>query len=92
MLESYNPEKETFSVWALPISLAATDGIDFSFSSSGYLDVSVHQVDLNEPMNSVHHIQESRDHRLFVSFPRLFADFHALHRLLTPRHPPCALT
>ena len=23
-------------VWALPLSLAATDGIDFSFSSSGY--------------------------------------------------------
>ena len=42
-------------------------------------------------MNSVHCIQEPRDHRLFVSFPRLFADFHALLRLLTPRHPPCAL-
>jgi hypothetical protein len=23
--------------------------------------------------------------------PRLIAAFHALHRLLTPRHPPCAL-
>ena len=44
ILESYNPERETLSVWALPISLAATDGIDFSFSSTGYLDVSVHQV------------------------------------------------
>ncbi len=32
------------SVWALPISLAATLGIDVSFSSSGYLDVSVHRV------------------------------------------------
>ena len=31
-------------VWALPRSLAATYGIDFSFSSSGYLDVSVHRV------------------------------------------------
>ena len=31
-------------VWAIPISLAATDGIEFSFSSSGYLDVSVPQV------------------------------------------------
>lgn len=36
-------------------------------------------------------IRESRDHSLFVSFPRLFADFHALHRLLMPSHPPCAL-
>jgi len=53
MLESYNPERETLSVWAVPISLAATDGIDFSFSSSGYLDVSVHQVTSTEPMDSV---------------------------------------
>ena len=37
-------------------------------------------------------IRVSRDHRSFVSSPRLFADFHALHRLLMPRHPPCALT
>ena len=33
-----------FLVWALPISLAATLEIDVSFSSSGYLDVSVHRV------------------------------------------------
>ena len=32
------------AVWALPLSLAATQGIDVSFSSSGYLDVSVHRV------------------------------------------------
>ena len=31
-------------VWALSISLAATLKIEFSFSSSGYLDVSVHRV------------------------------------------------
>ena len=31
-------------VWALSISLAATLEIDVSFSSSGYLDVSVHRV------------------------------------------------
>jgi hypothetical protein len=37
-------------------------------------------------------IRASRDQRSFVSSPELFADFHALHRLLTPRHPPCALT
>ena len=34
-------------VWALPISLAATLEIDVSFSSSGYLDVSVHRVPLH---------------------------------------------
>ena len=91
ILESYNPGRETLSVWAIPISLAATDGIDFSFSSSSYLDVSVHQVVTNTPMYSVCSIRVSRDHRLFVNSPKLFADFHALHRLLTPRHPPCAL-
>ena len=32
------------SVWPLSLSLAATDEIDVSFSSSGYLDVSVHRV------------------------------------------------
>ena len=31
-------------VWAVPISLAATDGIDVSFFSYGYLDVSVPRV------------------------------------------------
>ncbi len=37
-------------------------------------------------------VRESRDHRLFVNSPRLFADFHALHRLLMPRHPPYTLS
>jgi hypothetical protein len=45
MLQSYNPTyAETFMVWADPISLAATEGITFVLFSSGYLDVSVHQV------------------------------------------------
>ena len=38
------PRNARIPVWALPISLAATFGIDVSFSSSGYLDVSVHRV------------------------------------------------
>src|SRR5882724_8261580 len=37
-------------------------------------------------------IQGSRDQRLFDGFPELIAAFHALHRLLTPRHPPHALS
>ena len=41
-----NPKDKSL-VWALPISLAATLGIDFSFSSSGYLDVSVPRVSSN---------------------------------------------
>ena len=38
------PRYARIPVWALPVSLAATPGIDVSFSSSGYLDVSVHRV------------------------------------------------
>ena len=40
------PRNARIPVWALPVSLAATPGIDVSFSSSGYLDVSVHRVPL----------------------------------------------
>jgi hypothetical protein len=35
------PQKSPPTVWALPVSLAATSGISFDFSSSRYLDVSV---------------------------------------------------
>ena len=38
-------------VWALPRSLAATYGITVVFSSSGYLDVSVHRVSLRCTMD-----------------------------------------
>ena len=39
----HNPVSK-LTVWALSLSLAATKEIDFSFSSSGYLDVSVPRV------------------------------------------------
>ena len=38
------PRDARTTVWALPRSLAATCGIIIIFSSSGYLDVSVHRV------------------------------------------------
>ena len=37
-------------------------------------------------------IRASAGQSLFSSSPRLIAAVHALHRLLVPRHPPCALT
>src|SRR5688572_17063111 len=37
-------------------------------------------------------IRESAVQWLFSAYPRLIAAVHALHRLLVPRHPPCALT
>ena len=88
-------------VWALPVSLAATPGIDFSFSSSGYLDVSVHRVPFHTlwigvwmtgvcPAGFPHSdISGSSD---ICSSPKLFAAYHVFHRLLVPRHPPCALS
>ena len=87
-------------VWALPRSLAATYGIDVSFSSSGYLDVSVHRVPfltlcIGVKMTEVcsagfphSDISGSLD---ICSSPKLFAAYHVFHRLLVPRHPPCAL-
>ena len=36
-------------------------------------------------------IRTPSDHRSFTNSPRLIAGYHVLHRLLMPRHPPCAL-
>lgn len=36
-------------------------------------------------------IQKSQDQGLFTSSPGLIAGYHVFHRLLTPRHPSCAL-
>ena len=43
-LQSLTPDVFLLLVWALPLSLAATYRIDFSFFSCGYLDVSVPHV------------------------------------------------
>ena len=43
--QSYNPDVAvTTPVWAISFSLATTQEIDVSFSSSAYLDVSVQRV------------------------------------------------
>ena len=87
-------------VWALPISLAATLGIDVSFSSSGYLDVSVHRVPpawlwihhaVTEVCSAGFPHSEISGSKDICSSPKLFAAYHVFHRLLVPRHPPCAL-
>ena len=84
-----------------PLSLAATDGIDVSFFSSRYLDVSVPWVRSIAPMNSVQGdwelpqpsflIRKSPDQRSFASFPELIAGYHVLRRFSMPRHPPYTL-
>src|SRR3954469_1682808 len=37
-------------------------------------------------------IRKSPDHSLVANFPGLIAGSYVLHRLLVPRHPPCALS
>jgi hypothetical protein len=85
-----------------PLSLAATDGIDVSFFSSRYLDVSVPWVRFHTPIHSAlddsdyseprFRIQKSPDRRLFASFPELIAGYHVFRRLSMPRHPPYTLS
>ena len=75
------PHSARTVVWPLPVSLAATPGIDLSFSSSGYLDVSVHRVPfmhlwiqymMSQSLVTGFPIQTSTDQRLFAS-PRGFS-------------------
>ena len=87
-------------VWALPVSLAATSGITVVFSSSGYLDVSVHRVPflnlwiglrMAEVFSAGFPHSEISGSMGICPSPKLFAAYHVLHRLLVPRHPPYAL-
>ena len=52
LIQSLTPNVFLLSVWALPLSLAATYRIDFSFFSWGYLDVSVPPVSLPYTIDS----------------------------------------
>ena len=89
------------TVWPLSISLAATLEIDVSFSSSGYLDVSVHRVPFHTlwigvwmtgvlPAGFPH--SDICGSKIICISPQLFAAYHVFLRLLVPRHSPYALT
>ena len=70
------------------------------FSSSGYLDVSVHRVPFLTLWSGVRitevcsvrfpHAEISGSMGICPS-PKLFGAYHVFHRLLVPRHPPYAL-
>ena len=88
-------------VCPLSLSLAATKEIDVSFSSSGYLDVSVPRVPsvhlwiqctVTEVCSAGFPHSDIRGSPDICSSPRLFAAYHVFLRLLVPRHPPCALS
>ena len=70
------------------------------FSSSGYLDVSVHRVPsaqlwihctVTEGCSAGFPHSDISGSMDICSSPKLFAAYHVFHRLLVPRHPPCAL-
>ena len=72
----------------------------FSFFSSPYLDVSVQAVPLHTLWIGVwmHEVCSCGFPHSDIcgsvdicSSPQLFAAYHVFHRLLVPRHPPCAL-
>ena len=95
------PRDARIPVWALSISLAATLEITVVFSSSGYLDVSVHRVPfhmlwigiwIHEGCSCGFPHSDICGSRDICSSPQLFAAYHVFHRLLVPRHPPCALS
>ena len=71
------------------------------FFSSGYLDVSVHRVPdvtlwihvtTTEVFSARFPHSEISGSLDICSSPKLFAAYHVFHRLLVPRHPPCALS
>ena len=95
-----NPRKLGLLVWPVTISLAATLVIDFSFSSFGYLDVSVPRVPpaylciqyaVTELFSARFPHSVISGSKAICAYPKLFAAYHDLHRLLVPRHPPYAL-
>ena len=95
-----NPGMTRIPVWAPSISLAATLEITVVFSSSGYLDVSVHRVPfltlwigvrMTEVLSARFPHSEISGSMDICSSPKLFAAYHVFHRLLVPRHPPYAL-
>ena len=94
------PRSARTPVWPLSLSLAATHKIDVSFSSSGYLDVSVHrvpsvnlwiQLTVTEVSSAGFPHSDICGSIDICSSPQLFAAYHVFRRLLVPRHPPCAL-
>ena len=101
----YSPlpqKQQVLLVQAPPISLATTLGIEFSFFSCPYLDVSVQGVPLHMllylHMNKLAFTQfefphsDIHDSQDICSSSWLFAAYHVLLRLLVPRYSPYALS
>ena len=95
-----NPSEQCPLVWPPPRSLATTSGISVDVFSSSYLDVSVQTVPhahLCVQCTLVRYCRTGLPHseisgsKFICNSPKLIAACRVLHRLLMPRHSPCAL-
>ena len=87
-------------VWAVPLSLATTYGIDSlsfppvteMFHFTGYCEPAPIDSERDDRVlpRPGYPIRKSPGERI-CRYPELIAAYHVLHRLLAPRHPPCAL-
>ena len=82
--QSYNPNNAlTLLVWAIPFSLATTQGITIVFFSSGYLDVSVLRVCLPTQVLGFPFFKREGFPIRKSSDQRLFAPSRSLSQLIT---------
>ena len=100
-LYSPNPSMHAYWFRLFPFRSPLLRESIFSFSSSGYLDVSVRRVPLHAlwigawmhgvlPCGFPH--SDTCGSPGICPSPQLFAACRVFHRLLVPRHPPCALS
>ena len=88
----------TIVVWALPRSLATTEGIIIYFLFLEVLRCFSSLRLLSAFWQSGSHTAVGLSHseicgsKIICIYPQLIAAYHVLHRLCEPRHPPCALT
>ena len=92
----HNPSMHARWFRLLPFRSPLLSGNQFSFFSSGYLDVSVHRVSLHtlwigvwipgfiQVVSPFGYLRING----YLLLPPAFAAYHVLHRLLVPRHPP----
>ena len=83
-----------------PFARRYSGNLAVDFFSSGYLDVSVPRVPflqlcigcrIHEVCSCGFPHSDISGSRDICSSPKLIAAYHVFHRLLVPRHPPCAL-
>ena len=100
-LRSPNPEVHALRFGLFQFRSPLLSESFFIFSSSGYLDVSVHRVpDLwlciyhrtTEVFSARFPHSDICGSLCICHSPQLFAAYHVFRRLSVPRHPPCALS